>query len=294
MPYGPRNPRCVTLTTAVIRRGRGYVQQDLTRREALKRGAGFVGAVAWAAPVVQLVGMSPAFAAQTSPVATDCCIGPDGKNAKLASVTMTYLGGGNDCTTSSFTQSPTLVSCTDTPDPGNPASPLPDPAYIVASHQESIFNNDGTFPKPAARIWFSGVVPAGGSFTALASNASETALKGETWIHVFSGDAAVQANYRQKVAFHTSCSEPLFTGDKFASLLLTGCTSEPPKAAGSTSQKKADETTQDVEAEDATTTTTVAETVTTSGGEDGTAGTGATPPETGDGAGSSTGDSTDG
>ena len=38
---------------------------------------------------------------------------------------------------------------------------------------------------------------------------------------VVTGDPV--SKLRQKVGFHTSCSEPLFTGDQFGSLLLTGC-----------------------------------------------------------------------
>jgi hypothetical protein len=45
------------------------VEQDsgITRREALKRGAIFGGALVWATPVVQMVGMRPAFAQVPSP-----------------------------------------------------------------------------------------------------------------------------------------------------------------------------------------------------------------------------------
>ncbi len=41
---------------------------DISRREALKRGAVFGGALVWATPVIQTVGMTPAFAQNTSPV----------------------------------------------------------------------------------------------------------------------------------------------------------------------------------------------------------------------------------
>lgn len=39
----------------------------LTRRQALKRGAILGGALAWATPVVQVIGMRPAFAQTVSP-----------------------------------------------------------------------------------------------------------------------------------------------------------------------------------------------------------------------------------
>ena len=45
----------------------------LTRRQALKKGAILGGALAWATPVVQVMGMKPAFAAVPSPV-RDCVV----------------------------------------------------------------------------------------------------------------------------------------------------------------------------------------------------------------------------
>lgn len=48
----------------------GAVQPGITRREALKRGAILGGALVWATPVVQTIGMRPAFAEHDSPL---CC-----------------------------------------------------------------------------------------------------------------------------------------------------------------------------------------------------------------------------
>jgi hypothetical protein len=45
--------------------------RSLTRREAIKRGAAFGAGVVWAVPTVQAIGMSRAFASETSPD-TDC------------------------------------------------------------------------------------------------------------------------------------------------------------------------------------------------------------------------------
>jgi hypothetical protein len=45
--------------------------RPLTRREAIKRGAAFGAGVVWAVPTVQAIGMSRAFASETSPD-TDC------------------------------------------------------------------------------------------------------------------------------------------------------------------------------------------------------------------------------
>lgn len=44
-----------------------HEQNGLTRRELLKRGAVLGGALAWATPTIQVLGMRPAFAAATSP-----------------------------------------------------------------------------------------------------------------------------------------------------------------------------------------------------------------------------------
>ena len=41
--------------------------EGITRRDALKRGAALAGAIAWATPVVQLVGIRPAMAHSPSP-----------------------------------------------------------------------------------------------------------------------------------------------------------------------------------------------------------------------------------
>ena len=42
-------------------------ESDLTRRDLLKKGAVLGGALVWAAPVVQIIGMRPAMAQRTSP-----------------------------------------------------------------------------------------------------------------------------------------------------------------------------------------------------------------------------------
>jgi hypothetical protein len=49
-------------------------QTGLTRRDILKRGAAFGGALMWATPVVQVVGMSPAHARPVSPGCIRYCI----------------------------------------------------------------------------------------------------------------------------------------------------------------------------------------------------------------------------
>ncbi len=49
-------------------------EKHMDRRDALKRGAALGGAVAWAIPTVQAVGMTSAFAQFTSPIAGCGCI----------------------------------------------------------------------------------------------------------------------------------------------------------------------------------------------------------------------------
>lgn len=44
----------------------------ITRRQALKKGALLGGALAWATPVVQVIGMQPALAQPVSPTCTFC------------------------------------------------------------------------------------------------------------------------------------------------------------------------------------------------------------------------------
>lgn len=204
------------------------MQQNLTRREALKRGAMTVGALTWATPAMQVVGISPAYAQEPSAGEKNCCIDADGKTVKLTVLRMKYLGFDQFCDTSSFTQDDSLVSCTDFPD----GPLLPNPAYIIASNQESIFKGNGAL-KDSAKIWFQGSVSEGSDFdldTTL--EPLDTVLKGETWVHIFDfepvpGDSLP---YRQKVGFHTSCSEPLFTGDQFGSVRVVDCEHEEPEA----------------------------------------------------------------
>ena len=234
----PGIPRLVLLDRAFLLRGlrvQRDTQQGLTRREALKRGAVIAGGLAWATPLVQAVGMSPAFAATTSPVRRNCCESADGSTVKFASLTMKYLGGDNFC--SGYTAPLALLTCTDTPNPPNATNPLPDPAHIIASHQPDIFKN-GVLDT-TKRIWFNsnnpshsptGPIPVNGTFVMAATNATETELKGNTWVHIFDGSQPPSpTSYRQKIELHTSCSVPLYTGDRFGGVELVDCTPAPPK-----------------------------------------------------------------
>lgn len=95
--------------------------QGLTRRELLKRGAALGGALAWATPAVQLVGMQRAMAAHVSEVCF--CV----KNDPPGSTTfITLTGSSGECL------DPAEESCTD---------PVPslDGEFTVTN------NNDGTY-----------------------------------------------------------------------------------------------------------------------------------------------------
>ena len=55
------------------------VDQGISRRDLLKRGAALGGAVVWMTPLVQTVGMGPAFAETVSPgIVEDDCDDDDG------------------------------------------------------------------------------------------------------------------------------------------------------------------------------------------------------------------------
>ena len=53
-----------------------------------------------------------------------------------------------------------------------------------------------------------------------AGNAGEDRMKSNTYVHIY--DPA--NNWLQTVRFHTSCSQPLFPGDQFGSLILQDLT----------------------------------------------------------------------
>ena len=71
----------------------GPVEQPggITRRQALKRGAILGGALAWATPVVQVIGMKPALAQVPSPV-RDCVV-----RVQTGNETVCYLVTQEEC-----------------------------------------------------------------------------------------------------------------------------------------------------------------------------------------------------
>ena len=99
--------------------------QGLTRRELLKRGALIGGALAWATPAVQLIGMQPALASHVSEI----CFCVKDESIPIGSGDLVPLGGSQgECIDSS----PDDVNCTDPP-------PLLDSEFTVTN------NGDGSY-----------------------------------------------------------------------------------------------------------------------------------------------------
>ena len=133
-------------------------------------------------------------------VPQSCC-----ESGKPVALTMQYTG--DDCTATSHTQDPRKVKCEGDPNDA-------DPVFIIA--------NDKKDPDdPKAKVWFSGDVPLDGLFDIDAAFAGQSTLKKDTYIHIFVDDSK---NVKlQTVKFHTSCSQPLNTGDQFGASRLVNC-----------------------------------------------------------------------
>ncbi|KAA3622651.1 MAG: hypothetical protein DWQ02_25695, partial [Bacteroidetes bacterium] len=143
-------------------------------------------------------------------VEESCCV--DG--FKPAVLTMQYTG--EDCSATVTTQPDDKWNCD-----GDPASA--GTVYIVANDDDN--PNNGL-------IWFTGTVNLNETFVVDAGNAGETKLKSNTVIHIFDTQGGALL---QKVNFHTSCSQPLATGDQWGSVLLTYIVAEDGSTCGSQS-----------------------------------------------------------
>ncbi|GIV30801.1 MAG: hypothetical protein KatS3mg029_0152 [Saprospiraceae bacterium] len=150
---------------------------------------------------------APACNLTPPPPPVDCCA--DGN--KIAKITMTYTG--QDCSATSHSQDPSKVSCS-----GDPAGATT--VVIIASEKQG-----GT-----GKIWFSGQVNLHESFVIDAANAGEDRLKAETWVDVKS----TSGQLLQRIRFHTSCSQPLATGDQFGSLQVKSIVLEDGSTCGET------------------------------------------------------------
>ena len=135
-------------------------------------------------------------------VGEDCCAGDN----KLRDITATYTGDGCDATV--HAQDPNKVSCDGDPR-GEPS------VHIRATEKKSPSDTGG-------KIWFEGDVALGSQFVIDSATAGETKLKSNTYVHVFDLGGVLL----QTIRFHTSCSQPLFVGDQFGSILIDACTPE--------------------------------------------------------------------
>ena len=129
-------------------------------------------------------------------IPTDCCVG----KSKIKSLTMLYTG--QDSNASHNSQDPKKTSAVGDP---NFASPV----RIIAKGKKN-----GNL--------FDGVVNLGETFVIDAANIGKNKLDSETNVEIFD----LNGNLLQTIKFHTSCSQPLFIGDQFGSLVLTGCENE--------------------------------------------------------------------
>lgn len=151
-----------------------------------------------------LLEMRPPTAPECTRQSPDVCF--DG--VKPTALTLTYTG--ESCAASSNTQDPAKAICS-----GDPASA--GPVFVRATDKSSPTDTSG-------KKFFEGSVALGGSFTLSAANAGGTTLPSGTWVHLFGTGGALL----QTVGIHTSCSQPLFVGDRYGSLALDSYTPSVP------------------------------------------------------------------
>jgi hypothetical protein len=137
-----------------------------------------------------------------------CC-----EDGGLRVLTLRYTG--EDCMATDHEQDPSKVFCD-----GDPAGE--DDVFIRASDKED--PNDSS-----AKVWFEGPVALNGMFELNALSAGENKLKADTWVHVSDSNGALL----QVVKFHTSCSQPIFLGNQFGSLVVDDCVGEHEPIEGS-------------------------------------------------------------
>ncbi len=137
-----------------------------------------------------------------------CCV----SGFKPQTITMMYTG--DDCSATSTSQSSDKYNCS-----GDPANDTE--VFIIAND-----NNSAT----SGQIWFSGAVPLNSLFTLDATAQGQTRFPSNTVIHIFNHENGTEV---QTVNFHTSCSQPLVTGDQWGSVKLVKMVSENGATCGS-------------------------------------------------------------
>lgn len=147
--------------------------------------------------------MATITAIEPPPGAEDCC--EDGN--KLQQIAVTYTGEG--CQATMHSQDPNKVTCE-----GDPL--FESVVHIRATDRKNPNDTGGS-------VWFEGNVALDAQFIIDATAAGKSKLKSNTYVHIFdtsSGDLL------QTLKFHTSCSQSLFVGDQFGSIVVDGCTPE--------------------------------------------------------------------
>jgi hypothetical protein len=122
---------------------------------------------------------------------------------KIKALELLYTA--EDCSNTSNTQDPGKAGCTD-------FGPLEDDVFIRVTDQSDPGNTGG-------RIYFQGAVAVDSLFIASAANAGENDFSSNSYAHVFASQGGALL---QSLQFHTSCSQPLNTGDQFGSLVVFG------------------------------------------------------------------------
>ena len=120
--------------------------------------------------------------------------------AKPSTLAYTYVG--TDCSASNYVQDPANVTCS-----GDPM--YADPVQIVVTKSN----------KPN-EVYFSGIVPLGGTFVEDGAGFPSGKVAPNTRIQIYD----MLGTLLQDTSFHTSCSQPLEVGDQFGASIITGFT----------------------------------------------------------------------
>lgn len=143
-------------------------------------------------------------------------------NGKPATMLLRYTG--EDPSASDNSQTPDKAYAI-----GDPA--FASPVRIRVSDRRKLFDSK-------ARVYFDALVPLNGTFTVDSAVVGDTHVRSTTVVHILD----LNGNLLQYVEFHTSCSQPLFTGDQFGSIVLEDFTTElrikGPKSAKAKKKKK--------------------------------------------------------
>jgi hypothetical protein len=148
---------------------------------------------------------------ESAPVVGESCCETSG--FKPAQITMRYTGEA--CGATVTTQPSDKWACSG--NPGMDAS-----VYIISNDDSNPNNGD---------IWFAGTVSLNGTYVINAANAGQTKLASNTYVHIYS---ELGGTLLQTVNFHTSCSQPLATGNQFGANLILNIVAESGAVCGST------------------------------------------------------------